>query len=225
VTPLHDRLRAGLALYEPPSIWPLREVVMTLIAEGRDRQVLCGDLEEYADIVAENAAGLLAAVAALRGPLASDRLTSFEERFAQALRIDRPIWDYAEMVRFQLASGKSEEGLLTDLEDRAHALLARVPIVRGAAVAVEGWDPLAAAAGTMSLKERFALALRAEPSIWPLRETVKALLATGVERARIYDALGACVQSLYDAERDDESEVVVDVMSHLTGFCSGHMRL
>ncbi len=62
-------------------------------------------------------------------------------------------------------------------------------------------------------------------AVWELRGAMRALLAEGHPREALVDDLTRFVMKLWDEDREQEVEVVNDVLADLTGYTSAHMRL
>ena len=76
------------------------------------------------------------------------------------------------------------------------------------------------------LYEQFDEALRSANPTGQLRELVRGLLAAGHERDALYAEMQRYViDELRAANRDEDEDVVLDVMDNLIGWCGPGMRL
>ena len=77
----------------------------------------------------------------------------------------------------------------------------------------------------MSAKEQFNVALHSEQPLWRLREVVQGLLVQGHERDAIAADLESFRSLLQESGRDEDEDIVLEVIDFLAGWCSPHMRL
>ena len=76
------------------------------------------------------------------------------------------------------------------------------------------------------LYEQFDEALRSADPIGQLYEHVRGLLASGHERDALYAEMQRyVVDELRAANRDEDEDVVLDVMDYLVGWCGPGLRL
>ncbi len=74
-----------------------------------------------------------------------------------------------------------------------------------------------------SSNDLFSNALRSDQPLWALREVARDLLAQSYSREALIDQLTAFGLELRAADREDEGDVVLEVLDFLTGWCSPHM--
>ena len=73
--------------------------------------------------------------------------------------------------------------------------------------------------------ERLYAAVGDEPPLTRLSEAVKDLLANGYTRESLYDELENLRRTLREENREDDEDVVLEVMDFLAGWCSPHQRI
>ncbi len=71
----------------------------------------------------------------------------------------------------------------------------------------------------------FDEAFKSEQPLMSLREIVKQLIAQGNERDAILKNLEQFRDLLHRQQRDQEDDVVLEVMDFVAGWCSPHMKL
>lgn len=76
-----------------------------------------------------------------------------------------------------------------------------------------------------SLNDRFSAALCADQPLWALREVARGLLAQSYDRDALIEKLTAYALELRAADREDDEDIVFDVLDFLTGWCSAEMKL
>ena len=77
----------------------------------------------------------------------------------------------------------------------------------------------------MSNAERFNQALTCERPVACLREVVQQLVSQGETRESIYEDLEDFRALLRAGRREEDEDIVLEVMDFLTGFCAPHMRI
>jgi hypothetical protein len=77
----------------------------------------------------------------------------------------------------------------------------------------------------MSWAEQFEQALKASDPTVELREVVGCLLAQGHERQAVAEELQRFRSLLQRSGREEEEDIVLEVMDFLAGWCSPHMAL
>lgn len=77
----------------------------------------------------------------------------------------------------------------------------------------------------MNVEKRFNQALKSPQPIWSLREVVQDLLAQGRRRETVLADLEYFQDVLQEKEREEDEDIVLEVMDFLTGWCSPHMTL
>ena len=77
----------------------------------------------------------------------------------------------------------------------------------------------------MSIQEQLDEALRSERPIWRLRDVVQSLLAQGQEREAVVAELEHFRCFLHAMGRDEDEDIVLEVMDFLVGWSSPHMKL
>lgn len=78
---------------------------------------------------------------------------------------------------------------------------------------------------TASVQQQFVTALGSEQPVACLRAVVQTLVAQGADRAAVEDELEAFRDWLRSHGRDDDEDIVLDVMDFLTGWSSPHMKV
>ena len=77
----------------------------------------------------------------------------------------------------------------------------------------------------MAITQDFYAALASEKPLESLRRTVARELEAGVTRERLIAQLEELRADLRRSGREDDEDVVLEVMDFLTGWSSPHMRL
>ncbi len=77
----------------------------------------------------------------------------------------------------------------------------------------------------MGLYQQFDEALHAEDPLQRLVEVVQGLLAQGHEREALVEEFEGFRKVLEDAGREEDEDVVLDVMDSLVGWCSPGARI
>jgi hypothetical protein len=77
----------------------------------------------------------------------------------------------------------------------------------------------------MAAPHELYAALASENALESLRETVRRELESGVTRERLIDQLEDLRADLRASGREDDEDVVLEVMDLLTGWSSPHVRL
>ena len=77
----------------------------------------------------------------------------------------------------------------------------------------------------MKVETKFESALKAAEPLTELRSVVRELLADGHAREELSDDLERLRVELRGVGRDDEEDVVLEVMDFLVGWCSPQMKL
>ena len=77
----------------------------------------------------------------------------------------------------------------------------------------------------MTVQDRLTDALCSEDPEKNLADTVRTLVAQGMERDAVYDELEKLRDRLREAGRQAADDLVLDGMDLLTGWCSPHARI
>jgi hypothetical protein len=77
----------------------------------------------------------------------------------------------------------------------------------------------------MNVQERLAHALCSEEPTVSLADAVRAMVAQGQDRDRIYEELELLRTRLQKDGRESDEDSVLEVMDFLTGFSSPHARI
>jgi hypothetical protein len=77
----------------------------------------------------------------------------------------------------------------------------------------------------MDIKEQLRKALACEQPLQILTELVRNLLAQSWERDRILTECESLRKELRQEGKEDEEDIVLELMDFLTGYCSPHMKL
>ncbi len=77
----------------------------------------------------------------------------------------------------------------------------------------------------MGLYQQFDEALHTEDSLHRLVEVVRSLLAQGYEREALVEEFEGFRKLLQEAGREEDEDVVLDVMDSLVGWCSPGARI
>jgi hypothetical protein len=78
---------------------------------------------------------------------------------------------------------------------------------------------------TMTRVPLYEATLRSTEPLWELRGVVRALLTQGIEREDLERELTDLMLELRAAGREQEEDVVYEVLQYLVGFCSPFMKL
>jgi hypothetical protein len=76
-----------------------------------------------------------------------------------------------------------------------------------------------------SIQQQLVDALGAERPLECLRAVVQHLLTTGVDPSSVESELEGVRERLRYEGREDDEDVVLNVMDFLTGWCSPHMKI
>jgi hypothetical protein len=76
-----------------------------------------------------------------------------------------------------------------------------------------------------SLQRRLAKAMCADDSFAALSGVVRTLAEQGTPREALYEELERLRSALRHHGRDDQDDIILDVMDLLTGFCAPHARI
>lgn len=77
----------------------------------------------------------------------------------------------------------------------------------------------------MIIERSYEEALRSAHPLERLRELMRGRLERGEDRKRLLEELEELRAALRIQDRDDEEDIVLDVMDFLVGWCSPHMKL
>ncbi len=77
----------------------------------------------------------------------------------------------------------------------------------------------------MSARERFEAALHSENPVLCLRNVVQDMVDKGRDQASLVAELEAFRTMLQAEGRDNDEDIVLDVMDFVVGFCSPHMKI
>lgn len=77
----------------------------------------------------------------------------------------------------------------------------------------------------MTWEEEFEQALASPDPLRRLSDKVRELVDGGADREALRQRLEAFHVALADAGRDDEDDVVLDVLDFLTGWCNPNQRI
>lgn len=77
----------------------------------------------------------------------------------------------------------------------------------------------------MKYQKCFNDALNSPEPIWSLREAVQDLLTRGQMQEVVLAELENFQDMLQEEEREEDEDVVLEVMDFLTGWCSPHMTI
>jgi hypothetical protein len=76
-----------------------------------------------------------------------------------------------------------------------------------------------------SPREDLEAAVHSDEPIQGLRAVAKKLLASGTSREAVYSISDGYREALESQNRNDEADLVLEVMTHLDGWASSHLRL
>jgi hypothetical protein len=77
----------------------------------------------------------------------------------------------------------------------------------------------------VSVQERLVAALASDNRFGALYALTKSLVGEGHERQALVDEMERLREALHRENREDDEDVVLDVMDCLTGFCGPDMRI
>lgn len=77
----------------------------------------------------------------------------------------------------------------------------------------------------MTIEARFTAALASPQPLWCSREAARGLLERGWGRDELLAALERFRGVLREAGRDDDEDIVLEVMDFLVGWCSPQMKV
>jgi hypothetical protein len=78
---------------------------------------------------------------------------------------------------------------------------------------------------TVAVRERLLAALVSENQFASLYALTKSLVGEGYERQALVDEMERLREALREDDRENDEDVVLDVMDCLTGFCGPDMRI